>query len=96
MQSYYTQIEFIDLENTFGAYQVDTTNCNTITIINKSNNAYINVNGVPLLPSNNNANYLQFRGNENELYNGKLILSEGAIFGIGITFIVIVIKKIYI
>lgn len=95
MQDYSVTFENYDLENFFGSIQVDTDDCNTITIINNSTNAFINVNGVPLKPGVGFINNIVFRGNENELYNGKLIISEGAIIGFGVTFRVNIIKKIY-
>ena len=95
MREYYTTFENYDLENYAGAIAVDTDDCNTITIINNSTNAYILVNGVPLQPSTSYYSCIRFRGNENEIYNGKLIISEGAIIGFGVTFKVNIIKKIF-
>lgn len=95
MQEYNITFEKYDLENFGGALQVDTDDCNTITIINNSTNAYILVNGVPLAPGVSFINNIVFRGNENEIYNGKLIISEGAILGFGVAFNVNIIKKIF-
>jgi len=94
MQEYNITFETYDLENFYGSIQVDTDDCNTITIINNSTNAFINVNGVPVKPGGG-FNNIVFRGNENEIYNGKLIISEGAIIGFGVTFNVNIIKKIF-
>jgi hypothetical protein len=95
MTEYNVTFEVYDLENYAGAIQVDTDDCNSIIIINNSTNAFINVNGVPIAPTTSYYSLLQFRGNENEVYNGKLIISEGKILGIGVNFKVNIIKKIF-
>lgn len=95
MQQYYTTFENYDLENFGGSLQVDTDDCNTITIINNSTNAFILVNGIPIKPSTSYLSIIQFRGNEEEIYSGKLLISEGAIIGFGVTFRINIIKKIY-
>lgn len=97
MQNYYCQLLTVNLDEIVGGiYQVDTTNCNSVTIINNSTNAFIFINNNPIRPGGSFINTLNFRGNKNELYNGKIIIRKGkTIIGVT-TFIVAIIKKIYI
>lgn len=93
MRNYYNVFEHYNLDEVFGgAVQIDTTNCNTITIINSSTNAFIFVNNNPIRPNQN----IIYKGNEDEMYNGKLIIRKGkTIIGVT-TFVIDVIRKIFI
>lgn len=95
MQEYYTIFEHYNLdEYPSGVVQIDTDECNSITIINSSTNAFIFVNDNPIRPGGAFINNLYFRGNEKEEFLGKLIIRKGKDIPSVTTFVIDIIKKI--
>lgn len=96
-QEYYCVFDHYDLENVSGGFvQIDTDKCNSVTIINQSTNAFIFVNNNPIRPGGAYINNLVFRGNEKEIFLGKIIIRKGKTIPIITSFEVDVIRKLII
>lgn len=83
MQNIYNVIDFYNVQNVpvESTYQIDTKDCIDVRIVNTSTAGLIFVNNVILQPLGTGKNIFQYRGNEGEIFDGKIYVETANIVG---------------